>query len=157
MQPSSISKRTAYLATGGAGTFVAVVYLGLSLQLPLGPLERPGAGVFPVIAGAVLMLASLVTLIEGWRMEASGRIELPAAAGRSRMLGLVALLLGYFLALPWAGQLIASALFCALMMRLLSDRSWPRIAAYALAIAVAVHMAFVVLLKVPMPRGVLGI
>jgi putative tricarboxylic transport membrane protein len=157
MNSTSLQKRSAYLAVGGVGISCATAYLGMALQLPMGPLAQPGPGLFPVIAGGVLVLASFVTLLEGWRMGREERIELPVGPGRTRLLSLVGLLTGYFLLLPWLGHLISTMLFCASMMRVLSDRSWLAIVAYSLPIAIAIYLVFVVLLQVPMPRGVLGL
>ena len=58
--------------------------------------------------------------------------------------------------LPWAGQLVGSTIFCALLMRLLSQLAWPRVVAYSALISVAVYVVFVHLLMVPMPHGVFG-
>ncbi|MFH0882820.1 MAG: tripartite tricarboxylate transporter TctB family protein, partial [bacterium] len=62
---------------------------------------------------------------------------------------------GYILLLPWLGQLICSILFCILLLRVLSTLSWLRIVLYSLAISLTLYVAFIVLLKVPMPRGAL--
>jgi hypothetical protein len=69
---------------------------------------------------------------------------------------MIGLLAAYYFALPWLGQMVSSTLFCVLLMRVLSTISWPRIVAYSLAVSIALYLVFVHLLKVPMPRGVLG-
>lgn len=150
-----LQKRRAYLATGGIGVLLSAGYLALSIDLPFGQLDRPGAAVFPVIVGVVLMLASLVTLREGLAMDAGEKVELPAGVDRKRLLGLVGLLFGYMVLLPWLGQILASVPFCVLLMRLLSDLSWIRTTIYSLLVSGAVYTVFVVLLDVPMPRGIL--
>ncbi|HEY9281013.1 MAG TPA: tripartite tricarboxylate transporter TctB family protein [Eoetvoesiella sp.] len=151
----SCQKRKGYLALGGIGAFFAAGYLGLSLQLPAGQLDQPGAAVFPVIAGILLLLASLAAMWEGWKMEHTEKTTFPKGADLIRLLSLIALLLGYFLILPWLGQLISSTLFCIALMRVLSTLSWPRIAAYSLIMAGALYAVFIYLLKVPMPYGAL--
>ena len=117
-------------------------------------MDQPGAAIFPVVVGLILMFASLTTLWEGWRIDRNERVDLPAGADLRRLLSLIGLLLGYFLALPWLGQIICSMLFCALLMRNLSDLGWTRIVAYTLVISISLYALFVVLLKVPMPRGI---
>ena len=153
MKSASLQKRNAYLVIGGGGLLLAAGYLGMAFQLPLGRLDQPGAAVFPIIVGATLIVASLATMWEGWKIDRAERAEFPAGADRKRLLGLLGLLLSYFLVLPWVGQFIGSTLFCILLMRLLSDLGWARIVAYSLALAIALHVAFVILLKVPMPRS----
>ena len=88
-------------------------------------------------------------------MDKAERIDFPADADRNRLLSLVGLMFGYFLAIPWLGQTISCTLFCILLMRVLSDLSWQRIVVYSLAMSIALYVVFVFLLKVPMPRGIL--
>lgn len=153
MKTTSLGKRNAYLVIGGSGLLLAAGYLGMSFQLPLGQLDQPGAAVFPIVVGATLIVASLTTLWEGWQMDRATQVEFPAGVDRKRLLGLLGLLLGYFLALPWVGQFIGSTLFCILLMRVLSDLGWTRIVAYSLVLAIALQVAFVIVLKVPLPRS----
>lgn len=155
MTGASFQKRKGYLAIGGIGAFLAAGYLGMSLQLPFGQLEQPGAAVFPLIAGALLLLGSLATLWEGWKMEKAEQVDVPAGADLARLLGLIGLLLGYFVLLPWLGQLISSMLFCAVLMRMLSALAWPRIVLYSAMITGMLYAVFIYLLKVPLPHGVL--
>ena len=69
MKTTSFQKRNGYLVMGGIGLFFAAGYLGMSFQLPFGQLAQPGAGVFPVIVGVMLMLASLTAMREGWQPD----------------------------------------------------------------------------------------
>ena len=156
METRSLQKSKAYRVIGVIGLVFSAGYLGLSFQLPFGRLDQPGAGVFPVIVGVMLLLASLTTMWEGWQLDKAEHIDLPAGAGRKRLLSLIGLLFGYFLALPWLGQILSSTVFCILLMRVLSDLRWPRIVAYSLVMSIALYVVFVFLLKVPLPRGTLG-
>lgn len=155
MSGASLEKRKAYLAVGGAGVFFAAGYLGLSVQLPLGQLARPGAAIYPILAGSLLLVGSVAALIEGWKLKRDERIDVPTGPDLWRLLGLVGVLLAYFLVLPWLGQLLSSTLFCIVLMRILSDLSWPGIVLRSVAITVPAYFVFIHLIKVPMPRGVL--
>ena len=155
MAPTNLQKSRAYLGIGAAGVLIAAGYLGMSLDLPFGHLDQPGAGIFPVVAGVILLTAGLVTICEGLQLDAALRIELPHGTDLKRLVSLVALLLGYFIAMPLLGLLISSTIFCIFLMRVISDLSWPRIAIYSAVMCGALYAVFVFLLKVPMPRGVL--
>ena len=155
MKTTSVQKRKVYLVMGGLGLFFAVGYLGLSFQFPFGQLDQPGAAVFPIMVGVILILASLATMWEGWQMDKTVLVELPAGEDRKRVLSLIGLLLGYFITLPWLGQITSSTLFLILLMRVLSELSWPRLVVYSLAMSLALYAVFIFLLKVPMPRGLL--
>jgi putative tricarboxylic transport membrane protein len=142
--------------TGALGLLLAAGYLALSTQYSFGALYQPGARVWPTIVGLMLVAASLFVLWEAWRMAPSERFTLPAGAGAWRVVVMIALLAGYFAAMNFLGQFIASTLFCVLFMRLVSPLSWPRLVAASLAITVVLHLVFVTLLKIPMPKGLLG-
>jgi len=83
--------------------------------------------------------------------------SLPTGADLRRLLRLLAAFAIYFLVMPIIGNMVASALFLAASMWLLSDdpqRSIVRLSIYAIAIAISFEWFFVRLLKVQMPAGV---
>jgi len=143
----------------GAGVFgilLSAGYLHKTLELPMGEMDQPGAGVFPLLIAGILFIASISALWEGWQRRATSEpLDLPQGEDRVRLLKLVALLLVYFLAIPWLGFLVSSVLFCILLIRLLSDLSWQRSTAYAVIMTAVVYLIFIAILKVPMPAGIL--
>ncbi len=155
MKTILVQKNKACLVLGGIGMFLAAGYLWMSFQLPFGQLDQPGAALFPVIVGVALFAASLVTMWEGWKMDKAEQIELPYGPDRKRLLSVIALLLGYFLLLPLLGQIITSTVFCALLFRVLSNINWPRVMVYSLVMSIVLNVVFILILKIPMPRGML--
>lgn len=153
MPVTAVQKRKGYIAIGGVCLLLGAAYLGLAVELPFGTLDQPGAAVFPVLVGTLMIVISLVTVWEGWRMLSGDAAEFPLGEDLRRLVGLVAALLVYFIALPWVGQLIGSACFATALVRLLSGKGWLRCAAYGVIIAILLHVVFVVALKVTMPRG----
>lgn len=156
MKRVHIPRSKGYIATGGVGMVIAIAYLGLALELPLGRLSQPGAAVFPVMVGVILLIGSLAAVWEGWRMDNAAQLQFPAGADLRRLFGLIGLLFAYLLTLPWLGQLTGSVLFSIALMRILSSLSWIRVLIYSLAISVGTYALFVYFLKVPMPPGVLA-
>lgn len=152
----AISRSQGYIGAGIVGILLSSGYLHMTLDLPMGEMDQPGAGVFPLLIAAILFVASLSAVLEGWRNRANSlTLELPKGNDRSRLLKLVGLLLIYFLAIPWAGFSLSSILFCMTLIRLISDLSWQRCVLYAFLMAVAIHFIFITILKVPMPPGVI--
>jgi len=156
MEYGFVQKRKACLCVGGAGVLVTAGYLGLAMQLPFGRMDQTGAALFPVIVGLIMIIASLAVIRDGFKMSTEDQVEVPIGAGRVRLIGLIVLMLAYFIALPWTGPLISSFVFCAVLMRLLSSLHWARIASYALLMSIGIYIIFVLVLKVPLPRGMLG-
>lgn len=153
----SLQKRRAYLATGALGVALSAGYLLMAWRLPMGRIDQPGAGVFPIVVGVLLLLASLSVLREGMKLPPEAAVEVPARADRNRVLRLFGLILGYIVLLPWTGQLIGSLVFCLLLIRLLSATGWILAAIQATVISIALYCVFVLLLQVQMPSGILGI
>lgn len=131
-------------------------YLALATQLPLGEMDAPGAGLFPVLVGAIMGFASLATVWEGWKTPHTHGIELPVGQDRARLFKLILLLALYFTAMPWLGYSLSSWVFALLLMRLLSKLSWWRCGAYAALMTGVIYFCFIYLLKVPMPSFALS-
>lgn len=150
----SINRSQGYMGAGIVGIILSAGYLHMTLELPMGEMDQPGAGVFPLLVAGILFVASLSSLWEGWHHRAhSPTLDLPEGSDRTRLLKLIALLLVYFLIIPWAGFSLSSILFCGLLIRLLSNLTWRRSAVYALLMTAAIHIIFITILKVPMPAG----
>jgi putative tricarboxylic transport membrane protein len=142
------------MGAGIVGILLSAGYLHMTLDLPMGEIDQPGAGVFPLLVAGVLFVASISSLWEGWNHRThSPMLDLPEGSDRTRLLKLVALLLAYFLIIPWAGFSLSSVLFCGLLIRLLSELTWRRSAVYGLLMTAAIHIIFITILKVPMPAG----
>jgi len=99
----------------------------------------------------VMAFASCAAILEGFKAPKDDRIEIPSGSDRARLIKLILLLSTYFVAIPWLGYSISSLIFCAALIRLLSDTDWLRCAAYSAIMTAAVYLVFIYLLKVPMP------
>ena len=88
-------------------------------------------------------------------MDRSEKVNLPLGPSLRRLMYFISMLAAYLLALPWVGNIIAGATFAGLLILLLSKIGWKRSVTYALIMALTIHVIFVTILKVPMPRGVL--
>jgi len=157
MENHTFAKWKGYILMGAAGILLSAGYLWEAMQLPFGRPDQPGAGLFPVVVGAILLLASLATIWEGVRMERAEEVDFPAGTDLYRLLKLIAYLFGYFVLLPLLGFPLASVVFCTFLIHALSDVSWLRCAVYAILMSASATYLFVHLLNVPLPRGILSI
>jgi hypothetical protein len=147
--------------TGLLALLVAAVYVADAWQtLSMGRWHKPGAAIFPIAVGLLLAISAISVLLEKHRGAADPMpvtVSLPAGSDLRRLLMVLAAFAIYFLAMPVIGNMIASALFLFASMWLLSDesgKSAPRLALYAVVIALCLEVFFVRLLKVQMPAGV---
>jgi len=129
--------------------------------LSVGRWHKPGAAIFPLAVTALLAISAISVLLErqgGTDDPMPATFALPSGADLHRLLLVLAAFAIYFVAMPLLGNMIASALFLLASMWLLSDeakRSLPRLAIYAVVIAISFELFFVRLLKVQMPAGLL--
>jgi putative tricarboxylic transport membrane protein len=154
MQSVNWSRSKGYIVVGAIGICLSVLYLALSFQMPMGRVRQPGAGVFPVISGFLLLLGSVSALWEGMKQRKSEKVELPAGSDLLRLLAVLGGVLGYLILLPVLGQLISSTLFCFVLIRALSSLSIWRVMLYAVLMAGAAYLLFVRILMLPMPGGI---
>ncbi len=113
----------------------------------------PGPGLFPLLAGFTMTLASLVAVITESRAPSVAVVEL----GESfrRVPALVAALVIYAIVLKPAGFLAASAALAALVLVILGRRRVSTVVAIAVALSAGTWLTFR-LLGVPLPPGPLG-
>lgn len=154
MQSVNWSRSKGYIVVGAIGICLSVLYLALSFQMPMGRVRQPGAGVFPVISGFLLLLGSVSALWEGMKQRNSEKVELPTGSDLLRLLAVLGGVLGYLILLPVLGQLISSTLFCFVLIRALSSLSMWRVMLYAVLMAGAAYVLFVRILMLPMPVGI---
>lgn len=157
MQSVQWSRSKGYIVVGAIGICLSALYLALSFQMPMGRVRQPGAGVFPVISGFLLLLGSVSALWEGLKLRKSEEVDLPAGSDLLRLLAVLGGVLGYLILLPILGQLVSSALFCFVLIRALSSLPIWRVMLYALIMAGVAYLLFVRLLKLPMPVGIFGL
>jgi hypothetical protein len=154
MQSTQWSRSKGYIVVGAIGICLSAFYLALSFQMPMGRIRQPGAGVFPVISGFLLLLGSVSALWEGFKIRKSESVELPTGSDLKRLLVVLGGMFAYLIFLPILGQLVSSTLFCFVLIRALSSLSIWRVALYALLMAGAAYLLFVRFLMLPMPVGI---
>jgi putative tricarboxylic transport membrane protein len=142
------------LALPLAGLLVGAVYTAGTLWYPIGTPVAPGPGLFPLLAGLTMTVASAIALIAECRAPSIVLSE-PGESFR-RVPMLVAALLGYAIVLRPAGFLAASATLVALALVILGRRRASTVVAIAVALSAACYLTFR-LLGVPLPLGALGL
>lgn len=151
-----------------AGLILAVGlgYEIMALKMPQGRLSYPGPGLFPMIIGIFLVATALGCLLQEIlpRRRAAGPSASPlpdqdsaAQGGRNvkKTFQLMALMIGYILALKPLGFLISICAFMVVAIRIFGYRRWVPALAIAAVIAGISYVSFVLWLKVPLPLGIL--
>ncbi len=133
----------------------------LSLQMPIGTFRAAGTGMFPLILGVFLMILSGVFLLKIFlrRKKEPGKKEFETGAPGSAwnlilFLGTMALATLFFNLL---GYPLMSFLLMVALLRILGTRRWMINILLSLVTAIASYILFVEWLKIPLPKGWIGI
>ena len=143
---------------GWAGLVVlaaSLVLFGLTLELKANPLVPIGPGFYPrIVLGVTALLAVLLVVADWYAAKKAGpRVPADYAAVvlQFAVFGI------YVAALPWLGFRIATFTYVAVTNALMDPprgaRQWARVAAIALASALATYFVFEHYLSVLLPRG----
>jgi hypothetical protein len=125
--------------------------------MPIGNFRSAGSGLFPLGLGVLLMILSLAYLL-GSRIrhrleEAPG--QAPGSSGRvARFTGTIALSI---LLMKPLGYPLVSFLLILAQLRILGMKRWGFNAVIALSTAAVSYLLFVQWLKIPLPKGVIGL
>lgn len=154
MKPSDLFGAVAFFVLGSATAI-------LSLQMPIGTLRAAGSGLFPLCLGILLMVLSSVCIVNVlWGAKKREKEQICAPEGPGSPAVVVAFLAIIALAtlfLKTLGYAIVSFLLMAALLRLLGVKRWLFNLSLSLLTAAGAHTVFVYLLKIPLPKGILGI
>jgi len=133
----------------------------LSLGMPIGTFRAAGTGMFPLILGVFLMLLSGVFLLHILleRQKEPGKKEFqkePSGSARNLILFLGTMVLATLFFNPLGYPLISFFLMVALL-RILGMKRWTVNILLSLVTATASYFLFVGWLKIPLPKGWIGI
>lgn len=140
-----------------AGTTLALFALGViweSRALPLGTLREPGPAYMPIFLALILFVSSVLTAAFGGAskpLRAVSWNEWPHATA------ILSACLFAALALERLGYRLTILLACLFLLKVLERKGWVLTTVFAFAMAFGSFYLFHTILRVPLPRGALGI
>jgi len=127
-----------------------------SYSFGLGEWGRPGPGYFPFGAGLLFGILSLSVFVKALRRVAPSEISIQSSE-RLHWQNIVLIMSGmlaYILLLKRIGFVLCTFLLVVLSIRVIAKERWFNSIITALAIALAFHLFFNILLNVQLPSGV---
>lgn len=150
---ATVSEGFARLGVGVIGLGAFAYYTWDAASMPLGQTSMPGPGLFPLIVGVIGLVFSLVVVIDAVpKIRQGSQISLPSGRTAKNVIGVMILLTLFVLGIDVVGAYIASMLFCALSIKLLSGLPWWKAVLYGAAIGFVCIFIFDSLLNVSLPR-----
>jgi len=144
--------RTLPLAVALAFLAFGALYLVQAVRLPLGSVEQPGPGLFPILVAAFLVVSGFAFLLQCLR-QVPGTFTLPAREARRRVTGIAAALAAFCLLLPWLGYGATAFGLLLAILRLFGLTRWAVTTVVASVATAASYYLFAVVLGVPLPSG----
>jgi hypothetical protein len=130
-----------------------------SVLLGLGTLREPGTGFFPLMAGSFFTLLALVVFVRSLipRRGFQARISsLWKGTIWHRPLAVGVLMTSYILALERIGFLLTSLVVLLIMLRAVEKFPWWKAILISIISSASTFFLFHVLLRAPLPIGILG-
>jgi putative tricarboxylic transport membrane protein len=134
---------------------LGTAYLVGSLQMPLGRMDMPGPGVFPLIVAVTMIGLSTVALLISFgpaRKSSQETESFPRGKERRRIFAIIATIILFVSFLPFIGYGACSAGLMVASLRFLGMRNWIRILIISALTAAASAYLFSIL-GVPLPKG----
>ena len=129
----------------------SIFYLANATALRWGTSLSPGAGVFPVLVGIILMILTLIMAIRASISKEGGESPFPKGRESSRVLGMFGSLVFYTIALPILGHPVSSAICFGVILKVMGMRQWGRVLLGGGSAAIISWYLFGILLEIPLP------
>jgi putative tricarboxylic transport membrane protein len=144
---------------GSAMLIAAVVYLVAVARFPdtAARYRAIAPSFLPNLLGIVLVILSGLLIVQGIRAPKAAILEIETSkANGIRTVALLGLFILFVRSFRFVGFAPSSFLFVTALQFLLGERRIIRVLLLAVAITGVLYLIFVVLLRVPLPRGVLA-
>ncbi len=138
---------------GGCFILVGAAVLAISSDLPFGTLASPGAGMLPMLLVLMLIVFGAVLFV---RARESPPLASIAWADLRHALPVIAVACVATIAYTALGFLAAMSLMLFVLIFVVERRPLLPAAAFSIGATVLAYTVFALLLKAPLPRGVLG-
>jgi hypothetical protein len=133
----------------------------LSLQMPIGTFRMAGAGLFPLCLGILLMILALfflLNLLFGKRVTPTTSEPAAATPANAKQVLLFLVITAVAtLCLGFLGYPVFCFLLMLLLLWILGIRKPALLLGLSLLTAVGAYLLFVRFLKIPLPKGLIGL
>jgi len=130
---------------------LGIIFMVTASSYSMGSMAQPGAGIYPVFVGVLLLLSSIGIGLEVRSKPALDKLEWPKGKGGWRLLTLVGGIVAFIILLRYLGYLPASTVLTLLALHAMEMRSWLLKIGVTLTFSLASYFLFAILLGVPLP------
>jgi putative tricarboxylic transport membrane protein len=141
------------------GLLCALYIVMEGVALDVGGLHQPGPGFFPVFGGILLGVFSIIHFVRSMRAPSvrKGRKGEGDKENPVYVIFIFVGLLVYTFILDWVGFILCTFLLLAILLKAFDRQQWWKVLVTAGVASCASYVVFAVLLKSPLPKGILEI
>lgn len=133
----------------------------LSLRMPIGNFRMAGTGLFPLCLGILLMILSGIfvfrMLLQSKKVQEKRKVTFETPESQVTLLLFLGTIVLVTLLFNRLGFPLSSLLLMLVLMRILGVKNWRLSLPLSFIIAIACYFLFVQWLKIPLPKGWIGI
>ena len=138
---------------GGVFVVGGALVLAVSGDLPFGTLASPGAGMLPTLVVTLMMAFGLILLAQARRSPPLAQVDWTDLPHALRVVVVAAAAVALYVPLGFA---LTIPLLLVTLIILVERRPVLPAVAFSIGATVAVYVLFTMLLRTPLPRGLLG-
>jgi putative tricarboxylic transport membrane protein len=138
---------------GGVFVLAGILVLAVSSDLPFGTPASPGAGMLPTLVVVLMTAFGLILLVQARRSPQLAALDWSDLPHAFRVVAVAAAAAVLYVPLGFAPTM---PLLLFALIFLVERRPLLPAAAFSIAATVAVYVLFTLLLRTPLPRGLLG-
>ena len=147
---------------GGIVIFIfGAITVLLSLRMPIGTFRMAGAGMFPLCLGILLMILSGIFILNIFSKSKKIRVQMGASVESSsspiQLVLFLATMVLITLFFNLLGYPLSAFLLMAFLLRILGVKKWVINLPLSFVTAAISYFLFVQWLKIPLPKGWLGL
>jgi hypothetical protein len=126
-----------------------------SIGIGFGTLEEPEAGVFPFLAGLLILIPAIVTVILKQK-PAQQELLFKNKRGIKIFSSMALVFFLWIIIMPWLGYVIVTLLAAFCFSKILGLEGWLKPFILSIGIGLFVYLLFDYWLYIDLPRGILG-
>lgn len=136
---------------------LAAVALMYAIKLPFGTLKSPHVGFFPLIVAILLGILSLCLLWQAIKEKEGISFFWSSSEGWKRISLTFGALFATAISFERLGYVISTLLLMAFLLRVIGRQKWSVVIMTAFLSALGFYLVFGILLKSPLPTGILSV
>jgi len=130
-------------------------YLVYSLFFGLGDIKNPGPGFVPVFYGLLGLIFSVILTVNTFKQPTKNNEKIIDKQKEERLILYVLITLAFLPMFKYLGTILSLFILLICLIKIFGTKGWVKPIFLSLICSLAFYLIFAVVLKVPLPRGLI--